>query len=98
MEYRKKRDLFYSVLLIAGVILWIGETWFFGWNSEPQSTAEKMLDFISQGMIIYGGLGSILNGLTISKDTIINTENVSVTNPGSQGFNLKKKSVKDKKK
>lgn len=42
------------ILVVTGVILWIGETWYFGWNIQPQSPAEMFLDMVAWGMILIG--------------------------------------------
>jgi len=67
---------FYKVLAIAGVILWVSETAYFGWNKTAQSSMENMLDVISHIMIFWGIVGDITQNLTIQKinKTEITTE------------------------
>lgn len=57
-------------MTLVGVVLWILETWYFGWNAEAGSVAESILDTISTILIVWGVLGDIFSGmsLTITKN------------------------------
>lgn len=45
------------VLMIGGLLFGIIETIYFGWNYYPQSTAEKVCDFIS---LVISDCGNLL--------------------------------------
>lgn len=68
----------YTIILIVGVLLWVGETAYFGWNMEPLSSQEKVADVISQLVILWGLVGDILANITIQKVSNIKTQNVEV--------------------
>jgi hypothetical protein len=46
-------------MFIIGVLLWIGETWYFGWHYEPMSDAEKVLDNLAQTLMIVMIVGIV---------------------------------------
>lgn len=75
----------YLILVVAGFILWIAETAYFGWNARPETAGERTLDFISGIMIGWGIFGDLLKNITIIKreTTVnnINTKTVEVHNP-----------------
>lgn len=75
----------YMILVVAGFILWIAETAYFGWNRTPETSGEATLDFISGIMIGWGILGDLLRNVTIVKRNTtvnnINTKTVEVVNP-----------------
>lgn len=77
-----KNSTYYRLLVLVGIILWLAETAYFGWNDRPQSNAEKFLDTLSWIFIIWGMLGDISSNLTIKKDTNINAETVNVMREG----------------
>ena len=37
-------------LYIFGVLFWLGETWYFGWNDTPSCKAEAFCDVTAVGM------------------------------------------------
>jgi len=49
----------YNLVLWAGVVLWLLETAYFGWNMTAQSGAERVLDIIVTAMIFYGAVGGV---------------------------------------
>lgn len=53
----------FDITFWVGVIIWLTETWAFGWNATPQSATESALDLISGSLIIYGALGMIVIAL-----------------------------------
>lgn len=57
----------YLVLIIVGFIGWLIETAAFGWNDKPESTLEKVLDFVFLTMIFWGIIGDLLSNVTIVK-------------------------------
>lgn len=70
----------YFLIATVGFILWIGETAFFGWNTEPHSTAERTLDFVSALLIGWGIIGDILKGVEIhKKSTSVFNETTNIT-------------------
>lgn len=44
------------MLLPFGLIFWIAETWYFGWNRLPQSEAEWWCDYIAALITVIGGV------------------------------------------
>ncbi len=68
----------YALLGFIGLGLWIGETWYFGWNKTPENGVEAMLDNLSSILILWGIIGDITTNLTIKKDTIVNTQNTYI--------------------
>lgn len=74
----------YFVILLAGFVLWVAETAYFGFNAEPENNIEAFLDVVSAGMIIYGLIGDLITNVEIHKnyykykETNIKTRNVEV--------------------
>lgn len=54
---------FSHFLIVAGFILWIAETVYFGFNLYAVSNAEKLLDNFSLGLIV---VGIIVNAIRIN--------------------------------
>lgn len=75
----------YMIIIIVGVVLWISETAYFGWNAKPESAGESVLDFIAGVMIGWGIIGDLISNVTIIKrySTVnnINTKTVELNNP-----------------
>jgi hypothetical protein len=57
----------FTILVFAGLALWIVETAMFGFNDKPGSGQEKMLDQLSMILIWWGIIGDILSGVTVQK-------------------------------
>lgn len=53
----------YDWFVVVGLLIWLGETAFFGFNTTAQSGAEKMFDTFSQVLILYGVLCGIATGI-----------------------------------
>ena len=71
----------YTLLATIGFTLWLTETAYFGWNETAQSTPESILDTIAWLFIVWGILGDILNGLQITKNTIIDQRKTEIVQP-----------------
>jgi len=68
----------YLLLIIAGFILWIAETAYFGFNEKPENAVESTLDFIAFTMMFWGIIGDIFSNLTIVKKyNITDTTNIT---------------------
>lgn len=52
-------NVFFIVWLV-GLVLWIAETAFFGFNATPQSEYEKLADGVAWAMMVFGGLGAFV--------------------------------------
>lgn len=80
---------FYKWLVVIGIIFWIAETWYFGWNREPQSAQEGIADFIVGIMIFWGVIGDVLQNVRIQKFNTthnnINTKTVQIENAELKG-------------
>lgn len=61
----------YSFLLIIGMIFWVAESAYFGWNMEPINAYEATADTLATIIIIWGVVGDILKGVTWQKSTHI---------------------------
>ena len=46
-NYKKKTVLYF----VIGLLFWLVETWAFGWNKSPLSTAEQICDYITIGIV-----------------------------------------------
>lgn len=68
----------YLLLIIAGFILWIAETAYFGFNEKPENAVESTLDFIAFTMMFWGIIGDIFSNLTIVKNYNIKTKDVNI--------------------
>lgn len=68
----------YSLMVFIGLILWVAETAFFGFNVEAQSFAEHFLDTISWVFIIWGVLGDLGQNLNIQRITNVHAKEVRV--------------------
>lgn len=64
----------YTYILLIGLSVWIIETIYFGFNREPESGLEAMLDTLSWVFIIWGIIGDILKGVNISKNINIKAD------------------------
>lgn len=42
-------------VFIIGILFWICETWYFGWNKTPSCWAEKVCDFLAL-VIIFSAM------------------------------------------
>jgi len=49
----------YKIMFWTGFILWIAESWYFGWNETAQSSPERYLDIISLIFMGYGFFGDV---------------------------------------
>lgn len=61
----------FQIILLLGIIFWIAETWYFGWNWDPKSAAEKFCDAVATLLLFYGMIGDILVGVSFVKKTSI---------------------------
>ena len=75
---------FYKIAVIVGLILWIAETAYFGWNRTPGSPIEGVLDVVSFLLMFWGTLGDIATNLTIKKETTIKANTVTVHHYGEE--------------
>lgn len=71
-----KKITFHRALVIIGLLLWIAETAYFGWNKTPVNGIERMADTIAWLFILWGLFGDITSNIKIEK-----SENVSITTP-----------------
>lgn len=60
----------YDLLFFIGLLIWLGGTWYFGWNETAVELGEKITDSLGGILMIYGGLNSFVRG--IKTDVIIN--------------------------
>lgn len=70
----------YTVIVIIGLVLWIGETWYFGWNEHAESPVERILDTVSWLLVIWGVVADILTNVTIHKETNVTADKVEIIN------------------
>lgn len=75
---------FHRILALLGLIIWVSETVYFGFNDTPINGWEKTLDFVSMIFIIWGIFGDVLSGITIVK----NYENESTYSVKNGEFNF----------
>lgn len=68
----------YLIIALVGSVLWIGESWYFGWNRTAETTAEAWMDSISTILIFWGIIGDILQGMNITKVTNITTKHLKI--------------------
>lgn len=78
-----KREKIAFYLFVAGVIWWIAENIYFGWNRTPESTLEGIADFI---VWILWGAGFFIRPTRIEitkidKTTMVNTPIVEIIRP-----------------
>jgi len=76
---------FHKILAFIGLMLWVSETVYFGFNDTPINGWEKILDFVSVIFIIWGVFGDVLSGITIVKKY----ENESTYNVQKGEFNFR---------
>lgn len=57
----------YTLMALVGIVLWIAETWAYGWNAKPGTAGESVLDSISGILIGWGIVGDILRNVKITK-------------------------------
>lgn len=50
----------FEYAILVGLLLWLAETWYFGWNATAQSDAERALDILSGSIMLYGFFGSLM--------------------------------------
>lgn len=63
----------YDSVFLLGLLFWLLETWYFGFNDTPGSGTEKAFDILSAALMGYGAINSVL--LNLLKPTIINIVN-----------------------
>lgn len=72
----------YIAIALAGFVLWIAETAFFGWSERPVNGFEAILDVLSMALIIWGIGGDILSGVTFTKTTdVLSPTSVTMESP-----------------
>jgi hypothetical protein len=54
----------YRITFLAGVLVYLVQNIYFGWNDTAQSGAERVLDTVSWGLIVYGGLSAWMASVT----------------------------------
>lgn len=69
----------YTIIGIIGLLLWLGETWYFGWNKTPKSVAEQMFDSISVILMSWGIIGDLLRNIKFVKEVNISTNEVKLS-------------------
>jgi hypothetical protein len=42
--------------IYLAVVFWLVEIWYFGWNTEPSCTAEKICDGVAVGLWLIGAV------------------------------------------
>lgn len=85
---------FYAIMVLAGLVLWVSETAYFGFNKHAASPAESMLDTISWFLIVWGSIGNVLSGIEIHKN--YQSEKHYENNYDVKGQNIKFHIPKDK--
>lgn len=80
VKYRPRNK--YPWLVLAGLAIWLIETWLFGWNDRPESGAEKFWDVFSMVLIIWGLVGDVLRNVDVHKNV---TEN-NTYNPDTMAY------------
>lgn len=53
----------YDLVALAGFIVWLGGSWYFGWNAKATTNGESYTDTIGVILISYGFLNSFVRGL-----------------------------------
>lgn len=56
----RKETSYYVILAFTGLVIWIIETTYFGFNKHPKSGIESILDFVSMLFLFWGVTGNIL--------------------------------------
>ena len=86
----------YFIILIAGFILWLAETAYFGFNDKPENGLEATLDAATFLMMAYGLIGDLLRNVRITKHyhnistTNVKTKRVEVTGDNQKiSYNVK---------
>ena len=41
----------------VGIVFWLAETWYFGWNAKPRGDAERRCDAFASTLILLGAIG-----------------------------------------
>lgn len=74
----------YFIILLIGLLLWIAETAYFGFNKTPESGVEGFLDTLAFLLMGYGLIGDLIQNVEIHKnyykykETNIKTKTVNV--------------------
>lgn len=68
----------YDYFLLAGLALWLAETWAFGWNETAQSVPEKMLDAVSLFLVLYGFIGGVAAAVKTEIHLYMSAEGIKV--------------------
>ncbi len=61
---------FYDIIGFVGLLIWVGGTWYFGWNDKAITGVEKMTDAVGTILIGYGFLNSFVRG--VKTEVVIN--------------------------
>lgn len=77
----------YLTLVVVGLVLWLAETAYFGFNNEPENGLEAALDFITAVMIGWGIIGDLLTNVRIVKHEhyITNTKKLNYIDQRKNG-------------
>jgi len=57
----------YKTMAIIGMILWLTESWYFGWNIEAVTSAEKYMDTFFSVLVLWGVFGDLSSNMCIIK-------------------------------
>lgn len=77
----RKKLIFWTgaSLITLGFVFQIGETWYFGWNLQPESFEEAACDFAAM-MLRYAGMIAIIYAWAIMPQTLTVTHVVRCDN------------------
>ena len=53
----------YDFFFVGGLLLWLAQTAFFGWNILPVSKMDNVIDYFTYALMAYGVVGGLLNAL-----------------------------------
>jgi hypothetical protein len=54
----------YRLTFLTGVIVFVIQNIYFGWNETAQSGMERVLDAVSWGLMVYGGFSAWMASVT----------------------------------
>jgi hypothetical protein len=63
----------YDLVALIGFAVWLGGSWYFGWNDTAITTGERYTDTIGIVLMGYGFLNSIARGIKPEVTIKINT-------------------------
>lgn len=65
---------YYDIVALIGLVIWLGGSWYFGWNDEALSVGENITDNVGTLLMFYGFLNSVARGFKTEINLIYSSD------------------------